>query len=722
MAAAYLDALPDAVLGSVRLRDDQRRIVARARRALERDGGCLVADDVGRGKTFAALALAKQWQHTLVVAPAALRATWRDAASRTGVSCTFASHDSLSRGMAPTVSFNGIVVDESHHFRTTTTRRYDMLVKLSASAPVVLLSATPLQNRARDLAAQLALFIGDVAFTLSVAELAAFVSRGDDALPADQPVVRPPVWVTPESDDGDVLRAILALAAPPRPLDGGDAGALRTIGLVRAWASSRAALQATMRQRLRVAVGIEQGLETGRVPSRAELRAWHSVDDAVQLGFASLLIETSRDAGTLRELGEAVRLERNGVQCLAEILRATPDPDITRATAIRAIRARHAASRIIAFSEYASTVRGLFALLRTEARVGVLTAGEARIASGRVPREELLTRFAPVAQRIMRPHPRDAVTLLLATDLLSEGVNLQDANVVIHLDLPWNPARLAQRVGRVRRLGGESEVMTYLLAPPASAQALLDAERRLRTKLDAACAVVGAGFSILPSETSAHGGTRHGEHLSSSATGEGAFVSRLSRWLASGSSAGVHPIVAGVSASASGWLAALSDGRIVGTLGDTPSDDRTVVHQLGALVEGDARAHSPQEATRALACVARMLETERLASLCGLEATVGPLRQRALRSTAYRATRLSRSQRAIALPLIARRRSALRLPAPLGLERLLVEQLECTAGNRDVVDDLRWAVQRIESAPRRGTRQPSSREETRVRAIVLFGA
>ena len=50
------------------------------------------------------------------------------------------------------------------------------------------------------------------------------------------------------------------------------------------------------------------------------------------------------------------------------------------------------------------------------------------------------------------------MTLLLTTDLASEGVNLQDASVVVHLDLPWTAARLEQRVGRVARLASAHDV------------------------------------------------------------------------------------------------------------------------------------------------------------------------------------------------------------------------------------------------------------------------
>ena len=46
---------------------------------------------------------------------------------------------------------------------------------------------------------------------------------------------------------------------------------------------------------------------------------------------------------------------------------------------------------------------------------------------------------------------KDEITLLIATDVLSEGVNLQAGNVVINYDLHWNPMRLEQRIGRIDR-------------------------------------------------------------------------------------------------------------------------------------------------------------------------------------------------------------------------------------------------------------------------------
>ncbi|MBA3672314.1 MAG: hypothetical protein H0W68_09875, partial [Gemmatimonadaceae bacterium] len=292
IAGPHLE-LPPARLGAIVLRDDQRRIVARAEQLIARDGGCLVAEDVGLGKTFIALALAAARASPVVVAPAALRSTWRGAMSRAGVDAAFVSHEALSRGAPAPAGTGFVVVDESHHFRNPSTRRFDSLVQWLARTPVVLLSATPLQNVERDLRAQLALFLGERAFRRAFGTLSAHVVRGGDSA-IRLPAVSAPVWVECSVEDDEVLDALLSLPPPSRALDAGDAGVLRTMSLVRAWSSSRAALAGALRTRVRVTAALAQSVESGRLPSKRELLAW-SGDDAVQLGFATMLVAASAD-------------------------------------------------------------------------------------------------------------------------------------------------------------------------------------------------------------------------------------------------------------------------------------------------------------------------------------------------------------------------------------------------------------------------------------------
>ena len=107
-------------------------------------------------------------------------------------------------------------------------------------------------------------------------------------------------------------------------------------------------------------------------------------------------------------------------------------------------------------------------------------------------RDVVLAQFTPAAAGAREVGAASRIDLLITTDLLSEGLNLQRASVVVHLDLPWNPARLDQRVGRVLRFGSTHErVHVYALAPPASADRLLQLERRLRAGNRWPCRVGG---------------------------------------------------------------------------------------------------------------------------------------------------------------------------------------------------------------------------------------
>ena len=744
--AESLDGPTDsATLGSITLRADQLRTLRRVRSHLARDGGCVLANDVGTGKTYVALASARAWRAPLVVVPASLRATWRDAIERAALQCAVVSHEALSRGVVVAESFDGIIVDESHRFRPTS-RRYAMLARLSARAPVLLLSATPLQNRTRELAAQVALFAGDAAHQLAPSELARYVVRGVPLAHGFLPRVAPPRWLGVRADDGDVLRAILALPPPPRATDAGDGGALLAISLVRAWASSRAALLATVRRRRHTLAAMQQCFEEGRVPSRAELRTWRGGGE-VQLGFAALLAASAIERRSAESLAVALASERRALDALLATLDRTEDPDVARVHALRSVRAAHPSASILAFSESAATVRAYFDALRRDAGIGMLTAREGRIASGRIPREELLARFAPVAQRARVPVAHERVSLLVSTDLLSEGVNLQDASVVVHLDLPWNPARLAQRLGRVRRPGGAAIVFGYLMSPPAESSLLLRAEARLRDKLARAERTVGHGLDVLPvlvspgtagtagAATPAWGASKLAAELGdvdgserqlSDAEYRGEIDARLASWRGQPGRRSVarrnRCVVAGVRAEATGWVAVLSDGRIVASIRwgagesaprsdpeaeamvaqpkatqssramqstpmpeapvraaepdprDPPAfdDARTIARAL-ELADGPPRIASPAERRTALVELSRLLESEWVLRSCGLMVGSHRLRRAMHRRIAAIVAAAPRHQRTAVIALATRLRLRLDAGLPLGAERALVE-------------------------------------------------
>lgn len=711
IAAAYLDALPEGTLGSIVLRDDQRRTVARARRSLARHGGCLIADDVGRGKTFVALALARAWTAPVVVAPAGLRETWLGAMAQARVPCQIVSHEALSRGHAPIAPFDGILVDESHHFRNVATRRYGMLADLASRVPIVMLSATPLQNRTRDLAAQIALFLGERAFAKSAEALATMLIRSEGAVEG-MPELCAPEWIDIEGDDEEVLRRILDLPPPAPALDSGDAGALRLVTLVRAWASSRAALRTTLRRRMRSSTAIEQGLEVGRVPTRREARAWHGTEHAVQLGFAPLLIDARPTSAHTDAVRARLRDDIDATGAVLSALRFTDDPDHARVRALRAIRSRHPDARIIAFSEFAGTVAAYYAALSADAHVAMLTASEGRIASGRLARSEVLARFAPRAQQARAVPAHESVTLLLTTDLLSEGVNLQDASVIVHLDLPWNPARMAQRVGRARRPGGAAQIHVYALAPPARSSALLGTERLLRHKLTVATAVVGQGFEVLPmlTRSTVARAVERSARLTDAGS-EGALIDRLARWIRDAPSGERStPITAAVAATEAGWLAALDDGRLLACIDDVP-DAGATVRRAAVLVDGDPRLPRDDELCAAFDCAKRWCAMELVVESCGLGDAPGPLHAAMERWVRSLARAIPRHQQVTATHGIARLRRSLAGPLPLGLERALA----AVAARTRSLDEVVTLLPAAGSAERQPTATP------RMVAMIVFG-
>jgi hypothetical protein len=176
-------------------------------------------------------------------------------------------------------------------------------------------------------------------------------------------------------------------------------------------------------------------------------------------------------------------------ETVANVCRYVADPSLDGPLPSRA----HPAAKIVVFAQYAETVAMMFRGLTDCCGVAMLTARGARVAGGRLSRSEALARFCPNAQRVTAPRRAERIDLLVTTDLLSEGVNLQDAEVVVHLDLPWTSARLEQRVGRVARMGSlHSAVCTYLIRPPSSAAQLLESEAIVARKWAIARRVVGS--------------------------------------------------------------------------------------------------------------------------------------------------------------------------------------------------------------------------------------
>jgi superfamily II DNA or RNA helicase len=672
---------PDAAapLGSIILRPHQREAIARGRAALNDHGGTLIADDVGLGKTFIALALAANARRPLVVGPASLRTMWAHACTQAGVPAEYRSYEALSRAPMPAGRHDLVVLDEAHHARTTRTARYRHLAHGLAGAQVVLLTATPIHNSQRDLRALLALFLGAVAWVLDEGELSSHIirrEREDVAGDAPLPTLAPPRSIA-ITDDEELLEALISVPAPVPPRDGGDGGALLSFTLARLWASSHFALRAALRRRLHRARALEDALSCGRHPTQAELRAWAVGDDAAQLAFPELV--TAFGASDVGELLSAVRAHAAAVEKLMQRMPADSRCDRERAERLREVVACHPGEKIIAFTQFADTATVLFRLLRDKARACQLDGRGAQVAGGRMSRREALARFAPRASGAADPHIAERIDLLIATDLLSEGVNLQDASVVVHLDLPWTSARLEQRVGRSRRLGAaHSATSVYAFAPPAAAATLLRQEQRLRDKLRAAARLTGACGAILPVRLTLAAELHLDDAQAPTRTLE-LLRGVVTKWRCLGpvGDDGAAQLVAHVQADRPGALALIScdaQRSLVALLGSRVSDRPTDLLDAARLATG---ADTEVDDDRIAAPIARLetwLSARAGAAVAGVGHTIaGPARRVAMQRIARIAARTPHHHRAEVAPLAAEARRIVTAPYGVGAERILAE-------------------------------------------------
>lgn len=559
----------DAALGSVTLREHQRDAVSRLRTILQRDHVALLADDVGMGKTYTALAVARDYPQTLVVAPAALLPMWRSAVERAearNIRLVSVQRFSRDRGeVEPLAATSLVIVDEAHHLRTPTTNRYRAISALVAGCDLLLVSATPVHNTPGDMRALLALSIGARSTGLDEQLLARLIVRRSDTVDRPRIARRTPMTMP---HDPAILDAILALPAPLPAHDGAIAGALIRLGLLRAWCSSDAALASALRRRLLRGEALQQALKAGRHPTTVELRSWLVGEHEVQLAFPELLAGHAPESGPLLEILarhlEAARDVLRHVRRAADPERRITPSDATRAGRLRGLMAAHDPVPIVAFSQFAETVRAVGRALSDIAGVGVLTGRRAWIASGAISRQEALDSFAPDAQGRPPPPPHQRIRLLLTTDLLAEGVNLQDAGVVVHLDLPWTSALRRQRVGRCARVGSKHrEVVVYEFAPPEGAESVLRLYARLARKARLSDRLVGSARPV-----TVFGARRARTSAADAATAILEILRRSPRYelnsacaLAGDRIAANEPLVAVETGLHDGGIAVVSDGR-----------------------------------------------------------------------------------------------------------------------------------------------------------------
>ena len=153
--------------------------------------------------------------------------------------------------------------------------------------------------------------------------------------------------------------------------------------------------------------------------------------------------------------------------------------------------------KVLVFSQFADTVHYLEAQLE---RRGVQAL--AGVTGSSADPTRLAWRFSPNSnQRPGQGKPEQELRILVATDVLSEGQNLQDCHVVVNYDLPWAIIRLIQRAGRVDRIGQTAEeILCHSFLPAEGVERIIELRKRVRERLKENAEVVGADEEFFEDE------------------------------------------------------------------------------------------------------------------------------------------------------------------------------------------------------------------------------
>ena len=157
----------------------------------------------------------------------------------------------------------------------------------------------------------------------------------------------------------------------------------------------------------------------------------------------------------------------------------------------------HPDRKVLVFSQFADTVRYLEEQLKDKD-----VKGMAGVTGNSTEPTAFARRFSPISNQVRdMTAPNSELRVLVATDVLSEGQNLQDCAIVVNYDLPWAIIRLIQRAGRVDRIGQTAEeILCHSFLPAEGVERIIDLRGRVRRRLQQNAEVVGADEAFFEDE------------------------------------------------------------------------------------------------------------------------------------------------------------------------------------------------------------------------------
>jgi hypothetical protein len=307
------------------------------------------------------------------------------------------------------------------------------------------------------------------------------------------------------------------LKSPTRKPNEVQISGLLLSGLLKRFESSSIAFSKTCERMAKAHGAFLEALDSGLVLHGDSLVEWMNTDtDDIDEYLNSGTEELSVESFNVPMLKRSVDADKKLLEKWAQLTRSiSPEADPKLETLIEtladvATRAR-ADSRdsedeknkrkTLIFSYYTDTAEWIFERLKaaseSDPRLASYKNRIAMVSGDDSSRSHTVFGFAPISAE--SPTGEDLYDILVTTDVLAEGVNLQQARNIVNYDLPWNPMRLVQRHGRIDRIGStHRRVYLTCFFPDQQLDRLLGLEHRLKFKLSAASAGVGVENEVLP--------------------------------------------------------------------------------------------------------------------------------------------------------------------------------------------------------------------------------
>jgi len=416
------------------------------KKILEEYGGVFISDVVGLGKTYVATMLAGQLDgRTIIIAPPALLnrnnpGSWPNVFSDFHIPAEFVSIGKLeyAKDLLKQREYRNIIIDEAHRFRTETTISYEDVAEICRGRRVILVSATPYNNSPRDILAQIKLFQNARKSIIpGVPNLEEFFGMLEGRLKK----------IDRQKDYNKFLDVTRSNAREIRDK------VLKYLMVRR----TRGEIEKYFAEDLKKN-NVKFPEVEGPKPFYYQL---NDEEDRIFMETVELITQKF----TYARYTPLLYLKKHNIL-------------------------GNKNNKIVIFTESKETAEYLTQNINKEfGEIALLFHGD----SSEIVRDKVIENFDARAR-----NKKDDYKILVSTEVLSEGVNLHRSNIVINYDIPWNPTRLMQRVGRINRIDTSFDrIYTFNFFPTKQADTEIELTNIARSKIEAFLTLLGGDTSIL---------------------------------------------------------------------------------------------------------------------------------------------------------------------------------------------------------------------------------